>query len=91
MLETVCPDCFVPIMRSRSGVELCVLCNDAYKNKEDKDVQKHLVNSSASLIKPQKDEFLPDEEEYAKMLKEYEETRGAPVVVASASSYLASK
>ena len=33
MLEETCPDCNVPIMRSRSKEELCVVCGQAYKNR----------------------------------------------------------
>ena len=33
MLEMTCPDCLVPIMRSKAGQELCVVCDTAYKNK----------------------------------------------------------
>ena len=40
MLEHVCPDCHVPIMRSRAKHELCVSCDQAYKTKvEDKSVK----------------------------------------------------
>ena len=31
MLEETCPDCNVPIMRSRSKEEICVVCGSAYK------------------------------------------------------------
>ena len=35
MLDISCPDCLVPIMRNRKqGLEICVVCDDEYKNKE---------------------------------------------------------
>ena len=37
MLDTVCPDCLVPIMRSRNKEELCVICDQAYKKSADVD------------------------------------------------------
>ena len=93
MLEEVCPDCMVPIMRSRQGEEQCVICNDAYKQKDDADVvnPEAVTTEVKKTVQPiaKKDDFLPNEDEYAQMLKEYEQSRGAPV--SSASSYLASK
>ena len=33
MLEQVCPDCDVPIMRSRKKEEICCSCDTAYQTK----------------------------------------------------------
>ena len=71
MLDTVCPDCMVPIMRSRKGVEACIICDQAYK-------QEATTSAIAQPIK-EKDSGLPDDAEYANMLAEYEAARGLPV------------
>lgn len=47
MLEETCPDCNVPIMRSRSKEEICVVCENAYK----KSLISQSVNSTVDTEK----------------------------------------
>ena len=51
MLENTCPNCLVPIMRSKAGAELCVICDTAYKNKIEESQQ-----PSDSRFQPQAEE-----------------------------------
>ena len=35
MLEATCPNCNVPLMRSRQKEEICVVCETEYQNKKE--------------------------------------------------------
>ena len=92
MLETTCPDCQVPIMRSRQKEEICCVCETEYQNKAEEVVepakppQSHSnVLASALGLPPIRQETealaaaepeLDSDEEYNKMAKEDEEKRG---------------
>ena len=72
MLETTCPDCLVPIMRSRDKKEeICCVCHEEYKNKAETPVP---------TIKPAEKQQIAQkedsDEEYQKMATEYEKTKG---------------
>ena len=41
MLAEVCPDCMIPIMRSRSKEDMCVICDQDYKKEDKKDETKN--------------------------------------------------
>ena len=55
MLEMTCPNCMVPIMRSKAGQELCVICDTAYKNKNE-EPKEESQQPSDSRFQPQAEE-----------------------------------
>ena len=53
MLDMVCPDCNVPIMRSREKEEVCCVCGDEYMEKSKPADQKETPKAPAVANKPQ--------------------------------------
>ena len=65
MLDQNCPDCLVPIMRSRDKKEeICCVCHEEYKSKQEAQPTQIAQKEGDS------------DEEYQKMASEYEKTRG---------------
>ena len=52
MLDKTCPDCDVPIMRSRQNEEICCVCETEYKNKtEEKKEPQNAEKSAKDVVK----------------------------------------
>ena len=88
MLEQVCPDCDVPIMRSRKKEEICCVCETDYQRSNPvvaEPTEESQINSSSQPPNNQnndrenigeKKELTDSDAEYENLAKEYEQTRG---------------